>query len=223
MKAPFKLTSFSASTLIFPFPWIPALLEIIWFPLSSYPIPDSILTSFPALRFISPSPFTVPPCILILFFASRDISPPAAIPPLNPPVALFIISFSDLMLTFPPPIIFPLELTTFSASIFISPSTLILEPAPPPLSLSAILILVSFPKYTCGTRTISPSTSISTYQIISFSNLFICSGVNGIPSTNPKSLLTNAPLSNKDFTLSLVISPAYPKPSLILLSISSFS
>ncbi len=174
----------------------PAWLDTVWFPFSSYPRVDSIVISPPASRSTLPPAVTVPPTISMLFPALIDASPPAEIPPWNPPVALFITSPVTSIFTFPPAEMFPFTFVKLSPEMLISPPVLILEPAPPPVSPWAILILVSFPKYTCGTKTTSPSTSISTYHTISFSRAFIWSGVSGLPISRPNPPAESAALSN---------------------------
>ena len=176
-----------------------------------------------AFTLTSPPLLTLPPIISIFSFASRFTFPPPDIPPSRPPEALFVIPLSDFISIFPPPDIFPLELTTSVASILISPPAFTTEPVPPPWSWPAIFNLVSLLKYTWGTRTMSPSTSISTYQMISFSKLLIWSGVRGFPNSNPNPSFTETALSNIDFIWSVPISPAYPNPSLIEVFINSFS
>ena len=141
------------------------------------------------------------PSAFISVFSPEDI------PPLNPPAALFITSPVTLIFTFSFATIFPLILVTLSPLMSIFPPAFNVEPIPPPLSSSAIFNLVSFPKYTCGTKTFSPPISTSTYHTMSFSNLLICSGVKALPTSNPKFFSTLTALSSISFILSEVISP----------------
>ena len=221
---PLIVVSPDALTLTSPLAEIPAWLETVWFPFSSYPNVDSMLMSPPA--FTSTPPFSLlmfPPIMSMFSLASSFTSPLAEIPPFIPADELFVIPFSDLISIFPPEDMFPFEFTTSVASILISPPAWTDDPTPAPVSAAAIFNLVSFPKYTCGTKTICPCTSISTYQTISSSKLLICSGVRGFPTSSPNLSFTFRALSNITLIWSVETSPEYPNPSLIVLLISCCS